>query len=128
MTYSNERDLLFISYQKPLQVCSHLPESSFRMNSFKYILMLLWSVNQRPKRIILLLPTSFSRPGSAKISENPQKSSDLPHHGLHSKRHVTKCTEQAKESMQKHRCSWDSTVCRVRGPVFYIHFTVLQGR
>lgn len=55
--------------------------------------------------MFLLLPTSFSRPGSAKISENPQKSSDLPHHGLHAETHVTKRTQQAKESVQKHGCS-----------------------
>lgn len=48
--------------------------------------MLLQRANQRPERIILFLPTSFSRPGSAKISENPQKSSDLPHQGLQAER------------------------------------------
>lgn len=96
-------------------------ESSFKMKSYKYILMLLWRAKQRPKRIILLLPTSFSRPGSAKISENPQKSSDLPHQGLQPERDrgYQEHTE-AKDRTQNH-CTWDPTA------TLNTHPMLLQG-
>ena len=64
------------------------PESSFRMRTVSNILCCSEVQIKDQKRIILLLPTSFSRLGSAKINENPQKSSDLLHHGLHSERHT----------------------------------------
>lgn len=79
------QEICFPLVTKNLLGCAVTSRIQFQNEKF-HSLTLLWRANQRPKRIILLLPTSFSRPGSAKISENPQKSSDLPHHGLQPER------------------------------------------
>lgn len=118
---NNSWNMLSISYQKPLRMCNHLqnPVSEWKVSN---ILTLLQRANQRPKSIILLLPTSFSRPGSAKISESPQKSSDFPHQGLQAERDkgYHEHTE-AKDRTQNHHCTWDPTA------TLNTHLMLLQG-
>lgn len=124
---NKSRDPPSCRYQKPLWVCSHLqnPIQEWK-HSFKYTIMPLWSRNQRPRTIILLLPTSFSRPGSANISENPQKSSDLPHHGLHAQRYTLQNVQNSQGRMQKH-CSYSLTVDRVMVLWIYTQLTALKS-
>ena len=114
MTNSNESwDLFSISYRKSLWMCSHLQNPVSEWKQFQIYSYAALKCKSKTKKDYSALTNLFFKTGFCK---NEWKSTEViwfatPRTAF-KETHVTKCMQHAKESMQKHCCSWDSTVYR----------------
>lgn len=105
-----------------------LPESSCRMksNSYRYILRLLQSANQRQKGFFCSYQPLFQDQVLQK-SVKIHRSHPICHTTDCIQRHTLQNAHDRPKRVQKHRCGWDSPERRANLPLVYTHLTVLQG-